>query len=192
MKNWINGILILCLGYLFGCSQSDVTTTVVEKDSLSPSSSFQAPSSDNEIKWTAPSSWQRAEPSAFQIANFTIKGKSGGEAHASIVPLMGEAGGLLPNINRWRGQIGLAPIGEEKIKDISRKITVNGQTLTLVTLTSAAGEMGSEQKSRLVVAILKRGEKTWFFKLLGDEAVVTETEPTFLEFLKTIQFNDQK
>jgi hypothetical protein len=37
--------------------------------------------------------------------------------------------------------------------------------------------------------MLARGDTSWFFKLTGDDALVREQKPAFLQFLKSINFN---
>ncbi len=55
-------------------------------------------------------------------------------------------------------------------------------------------EISSERDgkaSRIVTAMFNRGSNTWFFKLQGDAAVVEAQKPAFIEFLKSIQFEDK-
>src|SRR4051812_10492584 len=57
------------------------------------------------IRWKVPAGWEERAPSQMRVGSFLIKGSAGQQADMSIVPLSGEAGSDLANINRWRGQI---------------------------------------------------------------------------------------
>src|SRR5262249_16611478 len=41
---------------------------------------------------------------------------------------------------------------------------------------------------RILAAIQRRDETAWFFKMTGDNQLVSEQKPVFVEFLKSIQF----
>ena len=52
--------------------------------------------------------------------SFTIRGEGNATADLSIVALPGAAGGLVENLNRWRGQVGLASLdGAQGVADCS-------------------------------------------------------------------------
>ena len=49
----------------------------------------------------------------FCLAEFSITGTNGAKADVNVAEMGGEGGGLLANVNRWRGQLGLPPIDEK-------------------------------------------------------------------------------
>ena len=71
--------------------------------------------SGSDLTWTAPANWTAKPASAMRKGSFSIKG-DGGEADLSITAFPGSTGGLLANLNRWRGQLGLAPLAESDLK----------------------------------------------------------------------------
>ena len=76
-----------------------------------------APATNNENDkansiWTIPPDWQALPPSQFLLAEFAITGTNGAKAEVNVAEMGGEGGGLLANVNRWRGQLGLRPISE--------------------------------------------------------------------------------
>ncbi len=115
-----------------------------------------------------------------RLGSFLAPSPDGGKADISVVPLAGEAGGDLPNINRWRGQIGLAPMTEEDLAHDSEIIRPNGKTMRLVNM--------SHQGKRLIAVIYRGHNRTWFFKMMGDDAAVKAAEPAFRDFLRTLKF----
>lgn len=118
-----------------------------------------------------------------RVGSFLRK-NNGKQADISVVPLSGDAGGDLANINRWRGQISLGPVADNDLPQQSQKIAPAGRPMNLVNY--------ANQGKRLVAAIYHRGGRTWFFKMTGDDALVAATKPSFLEFLNSLKFNDDK
>jgi len=139
--------------------------------------------SSKEISWKVPEGWQEQSPSEMRVGSFLRK-NNGKQADISVVPLSGDAGGDLANINRWRGQISLGPVADNDLPQQSQKIAPAGRPMNLVNY--------ANQGKRLVAAIYHRGGRTWFFKMTGDDALVAATKPSFLEFLNSLKFNDDK
>ncbi len=60
--------------------------------------------------WTVPAGWQEGQLEQFLVAKYVIAGTDGAQAAVNVSSLAGDGGGLLANVNRWRGQLGLAPV----------------------------------------------------------------------------------
>src|SRR5436309_1348724 len=75
-----------------------------------------------EVKWTLPKDWTEVAPGEMRRASFRVKGGNGNEADVSVMVLPGNAGGDLNNVNRWRGQVGLAAITDEAVAGLSEKV----------------------------------------------------------------------
>jgi hypothetical protein len=148
-----------------------------------------AAASTKEIQWKTPAHWLEQAPSAMRIGSFLVKGENGQTADVSIVPLSGEAGGDLSNINRWRGQINLAPISEENLPQNSETITPGGRRMLLVDFVSQELLIDNQYKKRLIAAIYTQGERTWFFKMMGEDATTHAAKSAFLKFLANLRFN---
>lgn len=83
------------------------------------------------VKWTVPEGWRHEPGKGFRYATFLIGPKE--KAFELIVsPLEGQAGSILANVNRWRGQIGLKPIGEVALAKVTQPLKVEGGPATLV------------------------------------------------------------
>jgi hypothetical protein len=134
-----------------------------------------------ELTWVAPAQWTAKPGSAMRKGSYAVPGPDGAMADLSITAFPGDVGGALANVNRWRGQVGLPPLGEADLAGASEAFDHNGLQFTVV-------DLGSEQSSRrLLGAIVPFGEGTWFFKLLGPAPVVAEQKAAFLDFLKTVK-----
>lgn len=128
------------------------------------------------FRYELPSGWKEGTPTnSLIVAAFEVP--DGGKL--TVVPLAGQGGSLISNVNRWRGQVGLPPVKEEEMQKELKYLQVGGQKSPYV---EAKG-----RESLLVVAV-PQGGTTWFFKLQGPAEVVAKQKPTFEAFLASIRF----
>ena len=130
------------------------------------------------IQWTLPDGWQQLAPDGIRIGNLAVPGKNGGNATVAITSFPGDVGTELDNVNRWRQQLGLAPVEQREVS--SESVTVDSSDGKLFDLSGSA--------ARTVVALVRRNGATWFFKMSGDGSTVADAKPTFMEFLKSVRF----
>lgn len=180
------GIALLFLS-LSGCKKQEVETYRVPK---SVDSTLDA-HGHKEIDWTVPKGWAVQPASAMRVGSFLIKASNGQMADVSVIPLSGQAGGDLANINRWRDQIKLGPIGEAELEKQSRVITASGRKMRYVNFVSNDVLVDGKYKKRVIAAFFNQGPKTWFFKLSGEDAAVQEVEPAFHSFLKSVHLTHE-
>src|ERR1043166_5040139 len=141
------------------------------------------------VSWKVPAGWQPGPGSEFLYAKFSISGDAGARADVNVSMLGGEGGGMLPNINRWRNQLGLSPIAsEEDYSKLMRSVEVSGRKAVLADMSGTDGRTG--KKARLVGVIVPLGGQTWFYKLMGDEAVVEQQKDTFIGFVDSAKYSN--
>lgn len=131
--------------------------------------------------WEAADHWGAGPVSAMRRGSYRVSGPEG-VADVSITTFPGDVGGLLANVNRWRAQLNLAPIGADQLPDITRTETIHEREATIV-------EFDGPSQST-VTAILTHGGDSWFFRLTGPTALVQRERGSFLEFLQTVRFPD--
>jgi hypothetical protein len=136
-----------------------------------------------ELTWTAPANWQVKAASSMRKGTYTISGDGGAMAELAITAFPGDVGGTIANVNRWRGQLGLPALPDAAVSAELTRVEAHGLTATLVDFTNPS----ASPPQRIVGAMIPFGEATWFFKLLGPDAVVAGAKPAFLEFLQTVQ-----
>lgn len=141
-----------------------------------------ATASGAELSWTAPAGWQAKAASSMRKGSFTLTDGTL-TADLGITAFPGDVGGEFANVNRWRGQLGLAPLGQAEALAAITRIEANGLKFGLVDLSGTA----SGAPSRLLGAMVPFGGATWFFKLLGPDAVVAKERSAFVEFVKTVK-----
>lgn len=147
----------------------------VAPPSLPPGPSAELP------KWKVPSHWVVGGPRAMRLASFEIPGEGNASGDLSISTLASGGGGLLANVNRWRGQAKLNPVDEATLAKEAQTIALpGGQKATVV-------DLGGAGPTRILGAIVPDGDKSWFFKLTGPDALVVKERENFLAWLKSIE-----
>jgi len=133
-----------------------------------------------QLTWTTPAGWTELAPSEMRVASFKITGAGGKLADVSVIPLAGLGGSDDANVNRWRGQIGLASVSSDELQKAAEKVETAGQPAQLYDIA------GTDQ--RILGVIQHRGDVAWFYKMTGDAALVEQQKPAFVEFLKSLKF----
>ncbi len=177
-----------------GCDKDDkivIYTTPKETsqpspmDAMPPAAPAMAPSTANPTAatWTAPPTWQQEPEKPMRLASFTA-----GQSELIITQFAQDnIGGLLPNINRWRGMVGLPPVTDASAVS-SKSIKVAGADGTLFDFTSPDQ---STPAKRVLIAMIPDGANYWFFRLQGTASSVNDELANFNAFLNSVQFTDQ-
>lgn len=138
------------------------------------------------ITYEAPPEWELGQRvvsrSAFAVpreAAFIVK-EDDRSAEITITALGAGAGAVLPNVNRWRGQIGLESFTEEQLAAETKKVDMNGVEGDYVRL------IGPQQAILGVIAM--QGGKAWFVKLQGDHDLAIKLQEQFETFVRSIKF----
>src|SRR5262249_4613854 len=66
------------------------------------------PVQNQKVTWDVPGGW-RSVQSGQQVRAAPFRAGRGEGVEVSIAAFPGDGGGLLANVNRWRGQVGLEP-----------------------------------------------------------------------------------
>ena len=138
-------------------------------------------SSAPQIKWKTPEGWTEAPPSSMRYASFSVSGEDDAKIDISIVTFPGEGGSNADNVNRWRRQIGLAPLDDKEITTVI--VPVNAGSANFSTVDIAGGD------SRVVAAWTRRSGRSWFFKMSGPGPMIEREKPKFFDFLRSIEFS---
>ncbi|HET9524170.1 MAG TPA: hypothetical protein VFO90_08055 [Terrimicrobiaceae bacterium] len=147
--------------------------------------SAQAPA----ISLKAPPHWQPQPPAPMRKASFVVQEADRAKVDISVTSFQGESGGLLANINRWRGQLGLDAVDAEQLESTVERRTLAGREYVIVDFVSE--ESPADKKQRIIGAIVPASDETWFFKMTGGDALTAAQKPAFLEVLKSVEFRSQ-
>lgn len=184
------GLMLLTV-ILAGCGRENVKVYRLAKDDSSSSPNEmaapnQAGAVQPQLQWTLPAGWTEVPATEMRLASFKVQGKDGAQADVSVVPLPGMAGGDDANVNRWRGQVGLAEATPDELQKMAEQAGVGGQPAKLYDI--AGHNPGSDSAMRILAVIQHHGNMTWFFKMTGDSGLVEQQKPAFVAFLKSLEF----
>ncbi len=141
------------------------------------------PDPANTLKWTLPPGWTEKLEGGMRYA--TLKPGTPGKVEVSVVMLPGPAGGELANVNRWRGQLGLATVDEAGLAAIRKAIPTSAGALGLYDLIS-----DGTVKTRMTAALLAATNgNTWFLKMTGDAEPVAANQADFTRLLESLHFD---
>jgi hypothetical protein len=180
------------------CQREEITVYTAPKDEPSPLPAERqpAPMTANEgtahkddPKWTKPEGWTEQPASGFRAGSFLSGEKDGERADISVVTLSGPAGGMLANVNRWRGQIGLGAIDAAALELLLQPIEVAGEKGTILEMAGEQPPEGKTKPQRTVAAIVEHEGASWFFKMTGEDSVVAAEKPAFIAFLQSVRFH---
>jgi hypothetical protein len=136
-----------------------------------------------------PSGWQKQEPAPPRFATYRIHatGPDGIDGDVSVVPLPGEGGSNLENINLWRAQLRLPPLEKADDPALGETTPPPAGPLTLGHMTSAEPLFSGERHAAISAAILRTAGTTWFFKLTGEADTVAAHRARFVDFVRTAE-----
>ena len=95
---------------------------------------------------------------------------------------------MLANVNRWRGQLGLNALEQAELDKQVSAFSASGSQASLVDFTGTNARTG--KPTRLVGVVLPSGGQTWFYKLMGDESVVSQQKEAFIQFIQSAKYPD--
>lgn len=186
--------IFLCLAVILtmtACGDESITRARVPKSEEAPTAMSGMPQDEHAghdhaahaapgLRWTLPSGWKEVPGTGMRLATLVPPG--GLKTEATVVSLPGDSGGELANANRWRGQIGLGPTDEAGLKSSRATVATKAGPVSVYDFTSEG-----ESKTRLIAAVVKTGDTTWFFKLMGEAGATESARPGFLTIIKGLQ-----
>jgi len=152
-----------------------------------PVSYGDSPSSDPRtgLGWSAPSGWLRAPERSMRVVTFHTDASRTAECYVTL--LGGDGGGLLDNVNRWRGQLGAPPLSAGDLRELET-VDMLGVEGVLVEATGSYSGMSGEQveNAGLLGAVATLPEGTVFVKMVGEREAVQAAGPAFREFCRSL------
>ncbi len=138
-----------------------------------------APMASSAPKLNAPDGWKESKNDQFSAAAYEVT--DGDDAlRITVTSLGGGAGALLPNVNRWRRQVGLAAVENSEVGNVTEPVTVDGQAGHLMFFDG--------QDKALYGAIIPQGGRIWFFKLIGPPKLAAREQAAFADFVRSAKF----
>lgn len=195
-------MILLSAGvFIVGCNKDDtaIRTYNAPKDIPAPQvASTDQPTGDmpgndstaavsaGPINWTVPTGWKQVSgPQGMRFASFSVS-QDDPKAELTVVQLGPEAAEVLPNVQRWAGQLKLPQVSENNLPKYVKQTQVSGEQGEIIEMTGSA-QSGSPPTS-LLAAIVPHEGTTWFFTLKAPEPIVRSQKSNFEAFIHSIQF----
>ncbi len=137
--------------------------------------------------WNTPEGWSRQTGLPMRDLSFSFGENGEGECYLSRLP--GAGGGLVANVNRWRGQMGQEPLSEEEVAALPSK-SLFGLEGTFIDVTGDFSGMGAAETKkdyRLLGVILTSEAGAVFVKMTGPADLVAANEANFDQFCASLQ-----
>ncbi len=201
MKQMIIASSLLIL--LSACSREEPATYEVPKESAAPnphegmqsSAPMMGSASDNEMVAAAhasmsaqmpdagfdaelPEGWTNKGASGMRMASYAIEGTS---IDFYLISLT--MGDVPSNVNRWRGQVGLAPATPEEIAGEVQTFDADGHGVSYIEI------YNDETGKGIIAAIVDLAPKYWYFTAKGSVDELKAHAADIRAFLESIKIN---
>ena len=182
--------MVFLLTALASCNNNRIEVYKIPKEGINVAmqseSAALAPSPGNPARWTKPDGWSEQPLSEMRLGSFKVDGPNATSADVSVTAFPGDAGGLISNINRWRGQLQLAPLEEDQLSQSLQRTEVENVPTYLVDFQTAGN---ASKPSRILGAVLQTADRTWFVKMTGPPELIENQRQKFLDFVKSFRLN---
>jgi hypothetical protein len=196
-------ILLVIVAVFTGCNDSQSPKVITETRMLSPSetpvsgqSSGASAAQNTEptdetprtssFRWEIPEGWQEGTPTPIRMANFLVAGHPDMECYLAV--LVGAAGGVEANVNRWRRQMGQPDLAPEEIASLE-SMEMLGSSSFYIEIEGDFEDMTGQSKPgyRMLAVICPLPDKTVFVKMTGPAEAVLKEKAHFMEFCATLK-----
>lgn len=165
-----------------GSNRVTVAPQVVGADMAS--SNFQPQTADGgNPSWQAPAAWTALPAGGVRRAAWRLE-KANQSAEVTVTAFPGDVGGLLANVNRWRRQIGLGPVGSAAEAGVRHR-DVGALHVDTVLIEGQGGQS-------ILASSVPHAGQTWYFKMTGDTALVTSQVESWDAFVGSLAFPESE
>lgn len=196
---------LLAATTMVGCKdQDDVRTYDSPKDpaagtaaqaaatqpAVAPDPAVRKPAAPGTPSWAVPAGWTELPGDSSMRHATLLVSQEHPKVQLTVIPLSPPQP-LVENVQRWEGQVGLPPSPADKVKDIVKTVDLGDAEAHVVDLTGPGTTPGGG-KERMLAAIIDRGQRVWFFKLMGPDEIVGPQKEKFDAFIRSIRFDGKQ
>ena len=131
--------------------------------------------------WLVPDGWERdPQERPMRYATFVIGDAPGGPVEVAVSRFPGDVGGVLASVNRWRGQVGLQPVGEGELDALLTRFgaeEASGYLLRLDGETSTMLASGIREQA---------SDRTWFVRVTTTAEAADAVEDEVFGFARSM------
>jgi hypothetical protein len=137
-------------------------------------------------KWSPAANWAAVPLTSTRKGSWRAPADAAADQQVeiSVTVFQGNLGGLLANVNRWRGKVGLpGDLTDANLADNVKTISLDGRDAQMVELDGPAGQS-------LDGVLVIRPDRVWSLLLSGSTDAVKAQRAAFRAFLDSIQWQD--
>jgi hypothetical protein len=140
----------------------------------------------NALVWDVPAGWEELPAKPMREVTFRVAGDERTECYLALLP--GRAGGAADNVNRWRDQMGLAPLTPAEVEVLPSRRVLGVNALLVDLRGDFGGGMGAQaiEDAAMLGAILPTPSGSLFVKMVGPASVVEAETASFDSFLGSL------
>jgi len=139
-----------------------------------------------EVKDTPPVHWEKRPGSGMRVASYYVKNEGDAAAAVSLSNLRAAPASKLNAFNMWREQLGQPVADEAALQQLPTVKTGLGDGV-LVDVEGVPPSAKDGKATRLVGAIVEQAGTAWYFKLVGDAAVVAKERDAFILWISSVK-----
>src|ERR1700751_87039 len=152
--------LLFCVSFfLASCNNDKIEVYRIPKENPIVAMAEERPAPqapELSAKWTKPAGWSGQPVTEMRLASFKVNGTDATSADVSVAAFPGDAGGLVSNVNRWRGQLELPQLEENRLRQTIQQREIQGAPAYFVDLQTVEH---STKPSRILGAVMERPDR---------------------------------
>lgn len=136
---------------------------------------------DSSTPWIVPDGWEiDPQERPMRLATLVITDVPTGPVEVAVSQFPGQVGGVLANVNRWRGQTGLGPVSEDELPGLLTRFGSEAASGYLLRID------GGETTMLAAGVYEAAAERTWFVRVTTDYETADAVEEQVFDFAKSI------
>jgi hypothetical protein len=139
-----------------------------------------------QVKDSPPAHWEKRPGTGMRVAGYYIKSDGDGSAAVSLSNLRAAPASKLNAFNMWREQLGNPIADEAALQQLPTVKTGFGEGV-LVDVEGVSPSATDGKASRLIGAIVEEAGTAWYFKIVGDSAVVAKERDAFILWASSVK-----
>jgi hypothetical protein len=140
-----------------------------------------------ELEYEVPAGWHSGQAGGMRKAAFAVENGSRSVSITVVVTEGSLAADIAANVNRWRGQFGLAAAEAREIAAMVKPIQFGDTAGSYVEI---VGPKDPGPQQAVYSAIAPRNGKVWSITMRGDAELAARERERFAAFVKSIQFGE--
>ena len=149
-----------------------------------------APAGQKALLYDVPEAWEELAPAQFRDINLRVQRDP--TAEIVLTFLANDGGGLRPNVDRWRAQVGLAKMTDADVQALETRTVFGDEATYLELFGPYQGMKGPRiEDGGIFGAIFSRGGGTLFVKMTGSREILEAERGNFHSFLDSLDINPE-